>query len=411
MEKNQTGNLKLYNHQKNLIEKNPQYHLLAWECGTGKTLTAIKLAETNAKRVLVVCPKSLKENWSRELAKWSTKPEVVWKVVTKEEFRRDWELLASEMYYGLIIDEAHFFAGFKSKMFKNAVKYLKKSKPDCVYLLTATPYMSTPFNIMCLEKLVGENPNYMHYKMNYFDMIPMGSKRIPKIRDDAKYDLAKVVAHIGSTVSKKICMDLPDQVYLREDFELNTEQKRVIKELELSPLVSAHIVYWTKRHQISGGTLKVPDTGDTITFKSDKLKRLKEIADQYKKFVVVCRYNAELEMIASEIGKPFVIFNGATKDRQTVIDQANAAEEMMFLVNASCSEGYNLTGFDLMIFYSNGFSFKDRVQMEGRIHRIGQTNKCTYLDLVMSDNVDEDVVTALKNKQDFNIEIYGLQRG
>jgi len=398
---------KLYQHQKDLIERNPKYHLLAWECGTGKTLAAIKMAEKNANRILTVCPKSLKTNWGREIEKWHTPSTAIkWDVVTKEEFRRDFMKLSTEGYDGLIIDEAHFFGGYKSKMFKNAVKYLRKTRPSCIYLLTATPYMSTPFNIMCMEKLLGQDPNWMEYRQKYFDMIPMGHRLIPKIRPDAKHELARIVNMIGSTISKDECLDLPDRVYLQEDFTLNTEQRKAIKELDENPLIANAITRWTKCHQVSGGSMKQPESDKIAYFKSDKLARLKELAEEHKKLVVVCRYNAELEMIAKELKKPYVIFNGATKDRQTTIDKANKADEMVFLVNSACSEGYNLTTFSTMVFYSNGFSFKDRVQIEGRIHRIGQTNKCTYLDLVMSDNIDTDVIKALKNKEDFHISLY-----
>lgn len=366
-----------------------------------------------------MCPKSLKENWYREIEKWGTKDYLPgglsapysishWKVVTKEEFRRDWDLLSSELYDGLIIDEAHFFGGYKSQMFKSALKYLKKSEPDCVYLLTATPYMSTPFNIMCLERLVGEKAKWIDYKRKYFTEIRMGRMTIPKVKPEAKYELAEIVNRIGSTVDKGTCLDLPDQVYLREDFSLTAEQKRVIKDLETNPLVVASIVYWTKRHQVNGGTMRLPESTDSVRCKSEKLTRVLQLANENKKLIIVCRYNAELEMIAKELKKPYVIFNGSTKDRQGAIDNANDATEIVFLVNSACSEGYNLTSFDTMVFYSNGFSFKDRVQIEGRIHRIGQSNKCTYLDLVMKDNIDDDVLRALKNKEDFHIEIYGL---
>lgn len=418
--------MKLFKHQEDILKLNPRYHLLAWECGTGKTLTSIKLAEQNTQRILVVCPKSLKENWAREIKKWgrhldvnASGPDVIvsnhpaaWKVVTKEEFRKDWELYASELYDGLIIDEAHFFGGYKSKMFKNAVKYLKKVKPECVYLLTATPYMSTPYNIMCLEILLGRQTNYMKYRFKYFWSKPMGGRNIPVIIPEAKYELATIVNEIGTTIKKEDCLDLPSQVYLQEDFNLTPEQKRVTRDLEENPLVAAAIVYWTKRHQINGGTMRLPESDDTVRCKSEKLTRVLQLAEEHKKLIIVCRYNEEIKLISEQLKKPYVVLNGNTPgdQRQALLDQANAADEMVFLVNSACSEGYNLTRFNTMVFYSNGFSFKDRVQMEGRIHRIGQENKCTYIDLVVKDTVDEAVLTSLKNKEDFNIEIYANKK-
>jgi len=59
-----------------------------------------------------------------------------------------------------------------------------------------------------------------------------------------------------------------------------------------------------------------------------------------------------------------------------------------------------------MIFYSLSFSLKDRVQMQGRIHRIGQTKPCTYIDFVVPGTIDEDVWNAIEKKEDFNCELY-----
>jgi len=394
----------LYEHQKQIIEKNPKYHLLAWEAGVGKTAPAILLAEQNSRKILIVCPKSLKENWHREIKTWADRQNI-WTVITKEQFRRDWQKLTRPRLDGLIIDEIHHLASYKSQLYKNTIKYLKETEPDCLYGLTATPYLSTPFNIFCYEKILGRQPSWMDYRIKYFTQIKMGSAIIPKIKPEAKSELAKIIRSLGSVVKKEDCLDLPDQIYLREDFSLTIEQRSAIKNLDNDPLIANHIVYWTKQHQICGGTLK--DQFKKIN--SGKLRRIKEYAEEHKKFIIVCRYNAELEMIKQELGDRTEVFNGATTDRQELIDRMNDSKFGILLINSAISEGYNLTGFDMMIFYSNGFSYKDRYQIEGRIHRIGQTKKCRYIDFVVGGNIDEDVLRALKNKEDFQIEIYEKQ--
>ena len=39
-----------------------------------------------------------------------------------------------------------------------------------------------------------------------------------------------------------------------------------------------------------------------------------------------------------------------------------------------------------------------RLQSEDRAHRIGQTNKVTYIDLISPDTVDQKIVKALRDK-------------
>ena len=398
--------MKLYNHQTKLINEGPRYHLLAHEVGSGKSATAIRLAEKNADRTLVVCPKSLTENWERELKKWAKNPRK-FVVITKEWFRKNWQNYATWKFDGIIIDEAHFFSGYKSEMHKNAIKYLHAVMPNCVYLLTGTPYLSTPYNIMCYEKLLGRDANWKQYTDRYFYEFRLGSQTIHKPHANAPIMMAQIIDKIGSTVKKEDCLDLPPKIYKREDFTFTKDQKKAIKELENDPRMTSHIVFWTKSHQICGGTLKYDDK----KFKKiscEKSNRLLQYAKLYDKMVVVCRYNHELNMLHSMLDGSRIL-NGATTNKQSLLDSANEEKKFILLVNAAVSEGYNLTGMDLMVFYSNGFSFKDRTQIEGRIHRIGQKNTCVYVDFVCKDKeitIDDDVLKSLKRKEDFQIEIY-----
>ena len=50
------------------------------------------------------------------------------------------------------------------------------------------------------------------------------------------------------------------------------------------------------------------------------------------------------------------------------------------------------------------------MQSEDRAHRIGQTNKVTYIDLVAKGTVDEKIVKALRNKLDLAQEVLGDEK-
>ena len=50
------------------------------------------------------------------------------------------------------------------------------------------------------------------------------------------------------------------------------------------------------------------------------------------------------------------------------------------------------------------------MQSEDRAHRIGQTNKVTYVDLVAPKTVDENIVKALRNKLDLAQEVLGDEK-
>jgi SNF2 family DNA or RNA helicase len=56
---------------------------------------------------------------------------------------------------------------------------------------------------------------------------------------------------------------------------------------------------------------------------------------------------------------------------------------------------------------SNSFDLEKRLQSEDRAHRIGQTNKVTYIDLIAPNTVDEHIVKALRNKIDIANQVLG----
>ena len=53
-----------------------------------------------------------------------------------------------------------------------------------------------------------------------------------------------------------------------------------------------------------------------------------------------------------------------------------------------------------MIYFSNNFSLRDRLQSEDRAHRIGQTKNVTYINIAAKGTIDEAVIKALTSKKD-----------
>ena len=69
--------------------------------------------------------------------------------------------------------------------------------------------------------------------------------------------------------------------------------------------------------------------------------------------------------------------------------------------------GVTLTKATQVIYYSNSYDLEKRTQSEDRCHRIGQTKKVTYIDLIAEKTIDEKIVKALKNKIQIANEVMG----
>lgn len=406
---------KLYAHQERFLAKNPDRRLLVWDTGTGKTRGSIEWANKGEDTALFIVPKSLKENWHRNLRDFFTfRTRNHGHIVTKEQFRRDWDELPR--FGQIVVDEGHYFAGPDSAMTKSLRSYIKKHDIKRILIATATPYLSSPWNIYTLSLHLGVHWSYIKFHEHFFEKKYVGQREIAgkkvgravdSIKPDMEEDIAKCVAAIGDVVRLDECADVPEQVFENELFELNEEQRAAIKGItDMNPMVR-----YTKFHQIEGGSLKGDEYEDGKWYHPAQMERLRDIVGANKKVAVVCRYNFQIDMIQSELfragDKRFNIYviRGDVKNRDEIVQKIEAADEAVVLINAACSEGYELPSVPLMVFWSLSFSYKDYKQMLGRILRINKLKKNVYLHL-LTPGVSSAVYGSIMKKQDFDIEIY-----
>ena len=84
-------------------------------------------------------------------------------------------------------------------------------------------------------------------------------------------------------------------------------------------------------------------------------------------------------------------------------------DSLRFFIGNPKTGGYGLTltSSHTVVYFSNDYSLEVRMQSEDRAHRIGQTNKVTYVDLMAEGTIDEKIVKALNNKIDLASQVMG----
>ena len=320
------SNLQLYPHQLKLINEKPSKHLLAWGTGTGKTATAITLADEQKLNAIIVVPKSLVDNWNREIKKWSD-GSAKFQVISKENFKKKYKELKGN---ALFLDEAHHFSGHKSQLYKATLDFIKINNIQYIYLLTATPYRSTPFNIFALANILGMEWNWFKFNKTFFNMIRRGPRQWPVLKKDiegvpVKEYIAKLVKSLGSTVSMSEVVDVPEHTWLREDFTINGEQRNACSEL----MDSTAIARLSKVFQILNGSLKSDGYSEDKYFKCEKFERTLELIDENDKLAVICRHTLELYRFRDAIkDRRVFILNGETPkdERDKLIQEFNNSE-------------------------------------------------------------------------------------
>lgn len=238
---------------------------------------------------------------------------------------------------------------------------------------------------------------------------PAGAMQIVGYRN--VHEIREKLAGCTLQVLKKDCLDLPDKIYKRWEVPLSREQETIygqmrdllLAQLEDGTIVEAPIAMTKlmKLQQISSGHL-IDEEGNVHVLPENRTAAVLEIAAERKQGIVWCRFREDIRRVAEALEKAGyrvgVYAGGTSQEERERIKQPGAVDWLV--ANAqSAGTGLNLTHFDTMIYYSNSFNAAERWQSEDRIHRIGQTEKCLYIDLYSPGTIDLNVLAALRNKK------------
>ena len=411
--------MKLFDHQKKIIAEDK--HKTGFWLGTGSAKTAIALHMAKG-RTLVICPKTQfsDQNWQREVKKWNLDVNLI--VISKETFRKEARTL--KRFDTVIVDECHTVLGVTpnvcyrnkqavpktSQLFEELQCYLERTRPDRLYLLTATIIRSpmTVWGAGVLLKQLSVDTFYSWRSAFYVKLpIPRREAWVAKKDSDSKNRLALFVNKIGYTGRLSDYFDVPDQSFKTIYLDLNEKQKARMKELPME--YPEPIVLLGKKHQLENGVLAGNEYQPLEVFDNAKIDTILELALEFPRMVLFAKYTAQIAQIATALrkeGYKVLVLEGATKDRGELLAEANASDACVFIAQAQVSSGWELPDYPVMVFASMSYSVVDRIQAEGRILRANALKKNLYINLVIRGGVDEAVAKCITEKQDFNERIY-----
>lgn len=169
--------LKLQPHQKEVVEylDNNRGVIAALGVGSGKTLTAVTSSQCFLDKnkngvIVVVTPKSLEENFKKEFKAYGTKNTKKYIFYTMRKFATTYNTKKFPSNAFLIIDEAHNLRTMTTQTNKKSPKKITKNRrqkvtaskvaikaakeAEKVLLLTATPLLNTPLDLINLVAMV-----------------------------------------------------------------------------------------------------------------------------------------------------------------------------------------------------------------------------------------------------------------
>ena len=133
---------------------------------------------------------------------------------------------------------------------------------------------------------------------------------------------------------------------------------------------------------------------------------LDEIGD--KQVIVWCRFKYEIQRLLKLLPNSCSLYS-ETKDREDSINGFKQGKYKYFIANThSGGHGLTLINCSYMIYFSIDYSWEGMTQSRDRNHRIGQTEKCTYIYLIGKDTIEEDIFKIVKEKGKINELIENL---
>jgi SNF2 family DNA or RNA helicase len=388
--------------------------VLGDEMGLGKTMQAITtmrmlLRAGEIKSVLVICPKPLVTNWSREISVWA--PEIPCAVIGGNRNRRqfqwqqrevpiqiaNYELLVrdqpcidqiQEPFDLVILDEAQ-----RIKNAQSATSQVARSiRRQRSWALTGTPIENSAEDLVGIFEFV--RPGHLSSAMS--------PRRLGKAAAD----------FILRRTKEEVLKDLPPKLFRDAEIQLTQNQwnsydlaqsKGVVKLNELGDaLTIQHVFELVLR-------LKQICNFDPATGDSAKLMRLEadleEVAESGQKAIIFSQWVKTLNTLQDRLQRfnPLA-YHGQIKQRHrdAVLDEfkTNDKRHVLLMSYGAGSVGLNLQYCGYVFLFDRWWNPAVEDQAINRAHRIGSQRPVTVTRFLASGTIEERIDAVLEAKRE-----------
>lgn len=413
-------------HQKIAIEKlaGSKRFILADDMGLGKTTSTIIAAiETGVKKILIICPASLKINWQREIANYTDRSVYIsegknfsseedFVIVNYDILKNFYDLkdtpnsqLVNAKFDLVIIDEAHYVQNAQAQRTKIINHFVKKIK--YLWLLTGTPMTSRPINYYNLLNLI-ESPvaqNWMAYVIRYCQGYQFNAGRRKVWNVSGASNLEELRDRTSKQVLRRLktdVLDLPEKI-------VTPVYLRLKSKLYENLMGEYYNWYDTQKEESKSLTIqfsKLMKVRQVIA--EEKIESTIELAqnilDQDKKVIIFTNFTDTLNRIAEHFGKQAVTLDGSSSktQRQHAVDQFQENEKVKVFVGnvKAAGVGITLTASEAVIINDLSFVPGDLSQAEDRAYRYGQKNNVSVYYPIFENTIEGaiyDIIIKKKN--------------
>jgi SWI/SNF-related matrix-associated actin-dependent regulator 1 of chromatin subfamily A len=415
----------LLSHQKEAIQKlleNKKF-ILADDMGLGKTTSSIVAAlESGAKKILIICPATLKINWKREIENYSDRSIFIAEgkqFSTEHDFviinydiiknfhdakKKDESQILGANFDLVVIDEAHYIKNAQAQRTKLINDFVKKV--DRLWLLTGTPMTSRPIDYYNLLSLI-DSPvakNWMAYVIRYCQgyQFKVGSRKVWNVMGASNLEeLRDRTSGLTLRRLKEDVLDLPDKIITPIYLRLKSKEYEEVmgeyynwyeKNPEESKSLTVQFTKLTKVRQIIANE-KITQT----------IELTENILEQDKKVIIFCNFTESLNKIVEHFGKSAVKVDGSMSkvERQHSVDEFQDNPKVKVFVGniKAAGVGLTLTSAEAVIMNDLSFLPSDHSQAEDRAYRYGQKNNVLVYYPIFENTIEGIIYDILNAKK------------
>lgn len=411
--------------------------LIADDMGLGKTIEAIGIInlDSEIKKVLVVCPATMKLVWKSELEKWLVNSDLtisVWDtksqvdaniIIINYDILSRFDMLKRTSFSIVIGDEIHYCKSNKAKRSKAFYKIAK----NCIkrLYLTGTPILNKPAELFYILKSLNFPMNWADFMERYADAHIderghwniKGASNLEELQEKLRGHL------MVRRLKKDVLKELPDKTrqiielseegmkqalnkeeqYLKEKQQTIQKMKAKIKEAEgeeyneaVKELREFNFTAFADLSRIRHLTAlkKVPKA----------IEHIKEVLESEDKVVVFAHHRDVLDKIYAEFEDKAVLLTGDTpmEERKEIVDHFQTDPNCkLFIASIKAGGiGITLTASSTVIFVELDWTPAIISQAEDRLHRIGQENAVLVQHLVINGSIDSKIAKMCVRKQE-----------
>lgn len=293
-------------------------------------------------------------------------------------------------------------------------------------ILSGTPVQNNAIDIFSQYRFLDPTifgQNFYQFRNRYAVMGGFNRRQIIGYKD--LDGLIKKEHSIAFRITKNEAIDLPEQTFETRKIHFSKKEQDLYNrikrdsyaELDSGGQITATTVLTKllRLQQLTGGFLVKDDAAKPEQVSKAKLDALSDIIEDYvigagKKLVIFARFIAEVKAIIDTVDKQLpkgmkqvAIYGDIKKeDRGDIVKQFQEDPNTTVFIGQidTAGTGITLTAADTCVYYSKNFNYATYSQSLSRIHRIGQRNVCTYIDLEVEKTIDELISKSLAKKED-----------